>query len=132
MSPTMARNMFDRLPRGAACWMTRSILYDVESGAHGLPLALESHRQACLLCQVATVRQRQIMSGLRSLREEHEPLPYDMTPVLDHPTGILSDRPVETPASRRVPVAAAAVASVATVAAIGLVLVGRRLRLQSG
>ncbi len=112
--------------------MTRLVLYGVESGTITLPQPLERHRSECLLCQAATVRQRQVMRGLASLRQEFEPLPYDMTSVLDQPTiQVTDDDPADMPADRRRPLVAA-IASAASVAAIGLVVVaGRRLRSQA-
>ncbi|MDE0289006.1 MAG: hypothetical protein OXJ36_06985 [bacterium] len=132
MSQPLARTATDRLPRGAACGMTRLVLYGVESGAITIPQSLERHRRACLLCQAATVRQRHVMRGLASLRQEVEPLPYDMTSVLDQPTiHVADDGSARTPGARRRPLVAA-VASAASVAAIGLVVVaGRRLRSQA-
>ena len=118
----------DRLPRGAACGMTRLVLYGVESGSLGIPKPLERHRGACLLCQAATVRQRNVISALTSLRHEFEPLPYDLTAVLDQPMPVVSDDAGDTVTARRRPVVTA-VASAASIAAIGLVVVaGRRLR----
>ena len=132
MSHLLARTGVVRLPRGAACGVTRLVLYGVESGSVGIPHVLERHRGSCLLCQAATVRQRQVIRGLASLRQEIEPLPYDMTPVLDQPVQMASDDPEGTiPTKRRSVVAA--VASAASIAAIGLVVVaGRRLRSQAG
>ena len=132
MSQLLARTGIDRLPRGAACGMTRMVLYGVESGALGIPRVLERHRGACLLCQAATVRQRHVIRGLASLRQEFEPLPYDMTSVLDQPVQVTSDDPADTISARHRSVVAA-VASAASIAAIGLVVVaGRRLRSQAG
>ena len=132
MSQPLAKTATDRLPRGAACRMTRLVLYGVESGTITLPQPLERHRSECLLCQAATVRQRQVMRGLASLRQEFEPLPYDMASVLDQPTiQVTDDDPADKPADRRRPLVAA-IASAASVAAIGLVVVaGRRLRSQA-
>ena len=128
MSNLVAKTGVDRLPRGAACGMTRLVLYGVESGNLGIPQALERHRGSCLVCQAATVRQRNVIRGLASLRQEYEPLPYDMTAVLDRTMRIVSDDPGETITARRRPVVTA-VASAASIAAIGLVIVaGRRLR----
>lgn len=132
MSQLLARTGIDRIPRGAACRMTRLTLYGVESGTLGIPPVLERHRDACLLCQAATARQRHVLRGLASLRQEFEPVPYDMTAVLDQPVPVISDDPDAAISSRRRPVLAA-VASAASIAAIGLVVVaGRRLRSQAG
>ena len=112
--------------------MTRLVLYGAESGTLGIPQVLERHRGACLLCQAATIRQRHVIKGLASLRQDFEPLPYDMTPVLDQPMQVASDDPAGTITARRRPVVAA-VASAASIAAIGLVVVaGRRIRSQAG
>lgn len=132
MSQLLARTGIDRLPRGAACGMTRLVLYGVESGTLGIPQVLERHRGACLLCQAATVRQRHVIRALASLRQEFEPLPYDMTPVVYRPVQVASDDPAGTITGRRRPVVAA-VASAASLAAIGAVVIaGRRLRSQTG
>lgn len=128
MSNLVARTGIDRLPRGAACGMTRLVLYGVESGGIGIPQALERHRGRCLLCQAATVRQRNVIRALASLRPEYEPLPYDLTAVLDQPMQVASDDPSDPITNKGRPVVAA-VASAASIAAIGLVVVaGRRLR----
>ena len=132
MSNLVARTGMDRLPRGAACGVTRLVLYGVESGSLGIPPALERHRGACLLCQAATVRQRKVIRALASLRQEYEPLPYDLSAVLDQPMEVASEDPGDTVIARRRP-AVTAIASAASVAAIGLVIVaGRRLRSQTG
>ena len=131
MNRLLGRAGIARLPRGAVCEMTRLALYGVESGAVGIPEMLERHRGACLVCQAATVRQRQVIRGLASLRQEWEPLPYDMTVVLDQPMKVAPDHPAATTPARRRSVLAA-VASTASIAAIGLVVVvGRRLRSQA-
>lgn len=131
MSQLLARTGIDRLPRGAVCRMTRLALYGVESGTLAIPPVLERHRDACLLCQAATVRQRHVMRGLASLRQEYEPVPYDMTSVLDQPVQVASDDPADASSPRRRPVVAV-VASAASIAAVGLVVVaGRRLRSQA-
>ena len=131
MSQLLARTRIDRLPRGAACGMTRLVLYGVESGTHGIPRALERHRGACLLCQAATVRQRHVMRALALLRQDFEPLPYDMTTVLDQPVQVGSDDPIGTITGRSRSVVTA-VASAASLAAIGAVVVaGRRFRSQA-
>ena len=131
MTRFLARAGFDRVPRGAACGMTRLVLYGAESGAVGIPAVLARHRRGCLVCQVATVRQRQLIKGLASLRHEFEPIPYDMTVALDQPMAIVPDGLVASRGARRRSVRAA-VASAASLAAIGVVVMaGRRIRSQA-
>lgn len=132
MSNLLARTGMDRLPRGAACGMTRMVLYGVESGTLGIPSVLRRHRGACLFCQAATVRQRHVMRGLASLRHEFEPLPSDLTSILDQPMEVASEDHADAVSSKRRSVVTA-VASAASIAAIGLVVVaGRRIRSQAG
>ena len=131
MTRFLSRAGIDRVPRGAACGMTRLMLYGVESGAVEIPAVLAHHRRGCLVCQAVTVRQRQIIKALSSLRHELEPLPYDMTAVLDHPVAITPDGLTAVRDTRRRSVRAA-VASAASVAAIGVVVMaGRRMRSQA-
>ncbi len=115
----------DRVPREAACGVTRLVLYGVESGVIGIPPMLARHRRGCLVCQAATVRQRQVIKGLASMRRHFEPLPYDMTVVLDQPMTILPESPTMAHDTRRRSVRAA-VASAASLAAIGVVVIAGR------
>ena len=131
MTRFLARAGFDRVPRGAACGMTRLVLYGAESGAVGIPAVLARHRRGCLVCQAATVRQRQLIMGLASLRYELEPIPYDMTVALDQPVEIVPDGLVAARDARCRSVRAA-VASAASLAAIGVVVMaGRWIRSQA-
>ena len=108
--------------------MTRLVLYGVESGAVGIPAVLARHRRGCLVCQAATVRQRQLIKGLASLRDAIEPIPYDMTVVLDQPMAVIPERLDQARDTRRRSVRAA-VASAASLAAVGVVvLAGRWIR----
>ena len=122
----------DRVPREAACGVTRLVLYGVESGVIDIPAMLERHRRGCLVCQAATVRQRQVIKGLASMRRHFEPLPHDMTVVLDQPVTMVPESLTKARDTRRRSVRAA-VASVASLAAIGVVVMaGRRLKSAAG
>ncbi len=129
-----ARTGFATLPRWAACRMTRRMLYEVESGDVGMPTVLDRHRRECLACQAASVHQRHLIRGLASLRGLLEPIPYDMAAVFDHPAPVASERYGRTrplrPASAPV---RAAVASAASLAALGVVVAaGRWIRSHAG
>lgn len=126
MNGVLARTGLQLKPRSAACGMARRMLYGVEPGAFGVPALLDRHRRVCLVCQAASVRQRRLARELAALRHELEPLPHDMTTVLEHPHRIALRGPVRRLQRDRL---GPAVASVASVAAIGvLVVAGRRMR----
>lgn len=128
MTPSSVRAGFDRIPRGAACEATRLLLYGVESGTVEMPAAFSRHRAKCLLCQASTVRQKRLIRELALLRHEIEPAPHDLAAALDHPMVVVPDGAGDARAPRRRPVWAA-VASAASLAAVGAIVVaGRRLR----
>ena len=126
MNGVLARTGRQLKPRSAACGMARRMLYGVEPGGFGVPALLDHHRRACLVCQAASVRRRRLARELAALRHQLEPLPHDMTAVLEHPDSMAFPGPVRRLRGSRL---GAGVASVASVAAIGvLVLAGRRMR----
>ncbi|MCY4368552.1 MAG: hypothetical protein OXF41_03815 [bacterium] len=123
MSGVLARTGLHLNPRSAACVIARRVLYGVEPDGFGVPALVDRHRRVCLACQAATVRQRRLLRELAALRHELEPLPYDMTTVLEHPHSVTHPGPARRVWGNR------AGAAVASVAAIGvLVLAGRRIR----
>ena len=130
MRDVLVRTGLHLNPKSAACGMARRMLHGVEPGVSRVPALLDRHRRVCLACQAASVRQRRIMRELAELRHQLEPLPHDMTTVLEHPHTVAVPGPVRRVRGSRV---GAAVASVASVAAIGiLVLAGRRMRWLAG
>lgn len=130
MSGVLAGTGLHLNPRSAACGLARRMLHGVEPGGLPVPSLLDRHRSACLACQAASVRQRRILRELAALRHELEPLPHDMTAVLENPHMVTLPGPARRGWGSR---GGAAVASVASVAAIGiLVLAGRRMRWLTG
>ena len=115
----------DVMPRGAACGVTRLVLYGAESGAVEMPTVLDRHRTGCLVCQAATVRQRQLIKDLGSLRDEIEPLPYDLAGALDQPM-VVASAPLDQDRDARRRSLRTAVASAAAIGAV--VLAGRWIR----
>ncbi|MCY3540029.1 MAG: hypothetical protein OXH10_09280 [bacterium] len=118
--------MRNRVSRFAACGLTRLVLHGAESGGIELPGWLERHRAACLTCQVATVRKRKMLAELAALRTQVEPAPYDLSAVLDHPLEVEEDLPEK--GRKPTPARTTAVASALSVAAIGVIVMARRLR----
>lgn len=132
MTSVLAGTKLGRAPRSAVCGVMRLMLYGVESGAIVAPTLLERHRNACLVCQASAVRQRRLLRGLASLRQQLEPLPYEMTVVLGHPLSVTT-RSLSAARKACTRSVAAATASVASVVAIGVVvLAGRRMRSLAG
>ena len=127
MSRLVNRAGLDRVPRIATCGLTRLVLHGAESGGIDLPPVMERHRRGCLTCQVATARQRRILAELGALRTQVEPVPYDMTAGLEYPAEVGGDHHAapRSSTSRRT---ATAVASAVSIAAIGVVVLARRLR----
>lgn len=123
----MTRAGLDSVPRVATCGLTRLVLHGAESGGIDLPPVMERHRRGCLSCQAATARQRRILAELGELRTQIEPVPYDMTAGLEYPVEVDADHPSELCRStkRRT---TAAVASAVSIAAIGVVVLVRRMR----
>ena len=115
-----------RASQATACGLTRLVLHGAESGGIELPGWLERHRGTCLTCQVATVRKRKMLAELAALRTQVEPVPYDLAAVLDYPVEVDGDPPDKG----RIPAPArtTAVASAISVAAIGVIVMARRLR----
>ncbi|WP_420612217.1 hypothetical protein [Candidatus Spongiisocius sp.] len=126
MSRLVDRAGLDRVPRVATCGLTRLVLHGAESGGIELPPVMERHRSGCLSCQAATARQRRMLSELGALRTEVEPVPYDMTAGLEYPVEVDADHPsAPRRSSRRT---TTAVASAVSIAAIGVVVLARRMR----
>ena len=126
MSPLVTRAAFDRVPRIATCGLTRLVLHGAESGGIDLPPVMERHRRGCLSCQAATARQRRMLAELGALRSQVEPVPYDLTAGLEYPVEVDSDHPA--PRRFTSPRATTAVASAVSIAAIGVVVLARRMR----
>ena len=126
MSRLVNRAGLDRVPRIATCGLTRLVLHGAESGGIDLPPVMERHRRGCLSCQAATARQRRVLAELGALRAQVEPVPYDMTAGLEYPAEG-GDHPSaqRSSTSRRT---ATAVASAVSIAAIGVVVLARRMR----
>ena len=127
MSRLVNRAGLDRVPRIATCGLTRLVLHGAESGGIDLPPVMERHRRGCLSCQAATARQRRMLTELGAMRTQVEPAPYDMTAGLEYPAEVGGEQPSEqrSSTSRRT---ATAVASAVSIAAIGVVVVARRMR----
>lgn len=127
MSRLAARAGLDRVPRIATCGLTRLVLHGAESGGIDLPPVLERHRRGCLSCQAATARQRRMLAELGAMRNQVEPVPYDMTAGLEYPVEVDADHPEAQRRSinRRT---TTTVASAVSVAAIGAVVLARRMR----
>ena len=127
MSRLVARSGLDRVPRTTACGLTRLVLHGAESGGIDLPTVLERHRSGCLSCQAATARRRKVLQELASLRTEVEPAPYDLAAALDYPVEVVAEHPA---GRRRSPYRrpTTAVASAVSIAAIGVVVLVRRMR----
>ena len=126
MSRLVNRAGLDRVPRIATCGLTRLVLHGAESGGIDLPPVMERHRLGCLSCQAATARQRRVLAELGALRTQVEPVPYDMTAGLEYPAEVGADHPSAQPGSSRRTVTA--VASAVSIAAIGVVVLARRMR----
>ena len=122
-----------RLPRRAACRINRRMVYEVESGRAPPPGALDRHRRECLACQAAAVYQRKLLKDLRSLRSRVEQTPYDMSAVFYHPVAVSrEEQPGGGPFAVH-PGVRAAVASAASLAALGAVVAaGRWMRSHAG
>lgn len=126
MSRLVNRAGLDRVSRVATCGLTRLVLHGAESGGIELPPVMERHRRGCLSCQAATARQRRMLAELGALRTEVEPVPYDMTAGLEYPVEVDADHPsAQRRSSRRT---TTAVASAVSIAAIGVVVMARRMR----
>lgn len=125
MSRLVSRAGLDRVPRIATCGLTRLVLHGAESGGIDLPPVMERHRRGCLPCQAATARQRRMLAELGALRAEVEPVPYDMTAGLEYPVEAGADHPSTQRRSIRT---TTAVASAVSIAAIGVVVLARRMR----
>ena len=127
MSRLVSRAGLDRVPRTATCGLTRLVLHGAESGGIDLPPVMERHRRGCLSCQAATARQRRMLAELGALRTEVEPVPYDMTAGLEYPVEAGADHASTQRRStnRRT---TTAVASAVSIAAIGVVVLVRRMR----
>ena len=121
------------LPRRAACLISRRMLYEAESSRAAAPGAIDRHRRECLSCQAAAVHQRQLLRALGSMRSRIEPAPYDMAAVFYHPVAVSQeDQPARAPFAVR-PALRAAVASAASLAALGAVVAaGRWIRSHAG
>ncbi len=122
-----------RLPRWIACRLNRRMVYEVESGQAAAPGALDRHRRECLACQAAAVHQRRLLRDLGSLRRRLERTPYDMSAVFYHPAAVSpEEQPGGGPFTVR-PRVRAAVASAASLAALGaMVAAGRWMRSHAG
>ena len=130
MNRAIARAGLHLTPRSAACGVARRMPFGVEPGWFGVAALLARHRRACLACQAASVRRRRILRQLAALRCQLEPLPYDLTAVLELSPRATTPDPERRLRGSRV---ATAVASVASVAAVGVVvLAGRRMRWPAG
>lgn len=127
MSRLVARAGLERVPRITACGLTRLVLHGAESGGIDLPAVLERHRGGCLSCQAATARQRKLLDELAALRAQVEPAPYDMTTALEYPAEVVAGHPSAQPRSPRRRTTTA-VASALSIAAIGVVVLARRIR----
>lgn len=121
------------LPRWAACRMNRRMVYEVESGQASAPGVLDRHRRECLVCQAAAGRQRKLLRDLGSLRSRLEQTPYDMSAVFYHPVAVSQEeQPVGGSFAVR-PGVRTAVASAASLAALGAVVAaGRWMRSHAG
>lgn len=122
-----------RLPRWAACRINRRMLYEAEPSRASRPGVLDRHRRECLACQAAAVQQRRLLKELGSLRSRIEPAPYDMAAVFYHPVAVpQEEQPAPAPYAVR-PALRAAVASAASLAALGAVVAaGRWIRSHAG
>ncbi|MCY4621165.1 MAG: hypothetical protein OXD34_04915 [bacterium] len=127
MSRLVSRAGLDRVPRTATCGLTRLVLHGAESGGIDLPPVLERHRSGCLSCQAATARQRRMLAELGALRTEVEPVPYDMTAGLEYPVEVGADH-ASTQRRSTNRSTTTAVASAVSIAAIGGVVLVRRMR----
>lgn len=127
--PQLLHPAIGRTPRAVACSAVRQLLYSVESGGRSMPDALERHRASCLSCQTETIRQRQVLRGLVDLSEIIELMPYDVSSELDPGfTSVVGEDGIDDLLGRRRP-SRAAIASAASLAAIGAVVIaGRRIR----
>lgn len=122
-----------RLPRRAACRISRRMPYEAGPGRASRPGVLGRHRGECLSCQAAAVQQRRLLKELESMRSRIEPAPYDMAAVFYHPVAVSQEeQPAPAPCAVR-PALRAAVASAASLAALGAVVAaGRWIRSHAG
>ena len=122
-----------RLPRWAACRISRRMPYEAALGRASRPGVLGRHRGECLSCQAAAVQQRRLLKELESMRSRIEPAPYDMAAVFYHPVAVSQEeQPAPAPYAVR-PALRAAVASAASLAALGAVVAaGRWIRSHAG
>lgn len=122
-----------RLPRWAACRMNRRMVYEVESGRASAPGMLDRHRRECLACQAAAVHQRKLLRDLGSLRSRLEQIPYDLSAVFYHPVAVSQEEQPVGGAFAVRPGVRTAVASAASLAALGAVVAaGRWMRSHAG
>jgi hypothetical protein len=85
------------------------------------------HRLGCLSCQAETIRQRQVLRGFSDISEVTESSPRDLTS--DWVTIEQDSFEGAAPVDRRRRRSRVAIASAASIAAIGVVVVaGRRIR----
>ena len=126
-----ARLSYRRGPRRVACSVVHQIRYSAESVGWAIPAGLARHQASCLHCQADAGRHRLIMRGLTELRAVIETMPYDLAEVFER--GELSmrrTRPHRSIYDDGRYTSRAAIASAASLAAIGVAVVARR-RLRS-
>ena len=113
--------------RAVICSVARRLLYMSEAKSRLLPGGLARHQASCLVCQAETVRQRNLLRGLADLRDVTHPMPGDLSNDWA-PSPTASDWVGLTP-RRTGRMSRRAIASAASIAAIGVVVVaGRRIR----
>ena len=117
-----------RAPRRVACSVVQSLLYASASEGWNIPTGLGRHQATCLNCQAETVRQKLVLRGLGEMAHVVEQMPYDLAEAL-HEGGLVASDSLDAYPNTPRRASRTAIASAASIAAIGAVVIaGRRLR----
>lgn len=126
-----ARLSHRRGPRRVVCSVAHQIRYSAESTGWAIPTGLARHQASCLHCQADASRHRLLMRGLTELRAAIETMPYDLAAAFERDEASMRrTRPHRAISDDGRRASRAAIASAASLAAIGVAVVARR-RLRS-